>query len=95
MVRKGSFPGQEADAPTVAVVNILEVHRDAGDGATFERTRALIGHAGDLAGREPLFEGLDRLLAEAGRRIIPVLADSGAPQHPAAARAFREAGLLA
>jgi hypothetical protein len=60
----------------------------------FRRTQAIIAHADDLARRNALYRGLDRLLVDAGRRIIPVLNRAGAPQHSGAARAFREAGLI-
>ena len=46
-------------------------------------------------GRNPLYRGLDKLLEQSGRRIIPVLAKAGVPQHPGAARAYRDAGYLA
>jgi TRAP transporter TAXI family solute receptor len=95
LIAKGSFPGHDVDTTTVAVVNIFEVHAEAEAETTFERARLIISHAQDLAARNALFKGLDQLLAESGRRIIPVLAGSGALQHSAAARAFKEAGLLA
>jgi uncharacterized protein len=94
IVSKGAFPGHRADMATIAVVNVLAVPRDGDDDLVFDLTRAVIDRAADLAQRNPLFQGLDRLLAESGRRIIPVLKKAGAPQHAGAERAFRTKGLI-
>jgi len=95
VIPKGAFKGQDGDTTEVAVVNVLAVHAQADEETVFRRTKAIIDHADDLARRNPLYRGLDRLLKDAGRRIIPVLGKAGAPQHPGAARAFREAGITA
>lgn len=90
----GAFPGHEADMPTVAVINVLAVNAGADDDFVYRAAKSFIAHRADLPGRNALFAGLDRLLAEAGRGIVPTLAKAGAALHPAAARAFRDAGLL-
>jgi TRAP-type uncharacterized transport system substrate-binding protein len=91
-IPKGVIRGHERDSTEVAVVNVLAVHADDDTDTVFRRTRAIIEGADDLARRNPLYRGLDRLLADAARRIIPVLAKAGAAQHPGAARAFAEMG---
>lgn len=91
-IPKGAIKGLERDSTEVAVINVLAVHADDDEETVFRRTRAIIRRADDLARRNPLYLGLDRLLAESRRRIIPVLAKAGAAQHPGAARAFAEMG---
>ena len=93
-IAKGAFPGHDIDMPTVAVINILAVAARADDELIYRAAQSFIAHRADLPGRNALFAGLDKLLSEAGQRIIPTLAKAGAALHPAAARAFRDAGLL-
>jgi TRAP transporter TAXI family solute receptor len=93
-VPKGAIRSHDHDSVEIAVVNILAVHARDDEETVVRRTRAIIDHAADLERRNPLYRGLNHLLVESGRRIIPVLAGAGAPQHPGAARAFREAGLM-
>ena len=88
VIPKGAFPGHDQVVVTPGVINILAVHADAPDHRTYQLTRAVIARAKDLAARNPLFLGLDKLLAEAPRRIIPVLEKAGARQHRGAQRAF-------
>lgn len=92
-IPRDAIRGLERDTIEIAVVNVLAVHAQDDEGTVYRRTQAIIAHADDLARRNPLYRGLDRLLIDAGRRIIPVLCKAGAPQHPGAARAFRDAGL--
>lgn len=87
-IPKGAFPGHDQDVVTPGVINVLAVHANAPDDRTEKLTRAVIARAGDLAKRNPLFLGLEKLLAEAPSRIIPVLEQAGAPQHQGAMRAF-------
>lgn len=94
IIPKEAFPGQGRDTTEIAVVNVLAVHPKQEEETVYRRTKAIIVHADDLARRNPLYRGLDRLLKDASRRIVPVLDKAGAPQHPGAARAFREAGFV-
>jgi uncharacterized protein len=95
IIPRGAIRGNERDSTEIAVVNVLAVHVDDDEDTVCRRTRAILAHANDLARRNSLYRGLDGLLRESGRRIIPVLAEAGAPQHPGAARAYREAGYFA
>lgn len=88
VIPKGAFPGHDQDVITPGVINILAVHANAPDDRIYQLTRAVISRAKDLAARNPLFLGLDKLLAEAPKRIIPVLEKAGAHQHKGAQRAF-------
>jgi uncharacterized protein len=93
-VPKDAIRGLDRNSREIAVVNVLAVHAGDDEETVFRRTRAIIDRADDLARRNPLYRGLDRLLQDAGRRIIPVLNKAGVPLHPGAARAFRLAGLM-
>lgn len=93
-IPKDAIRGLEREVTEIAVVNVLAVHAEDDEETVFRRTRAILTHADDLARRNALYRGLDRLLVDTGRRIIPVLTKAGAPQHPGSVRAFREAGLL-
>jgi hypothetical protein len=55
---------------------------------------AYIKRAGDLEQVNPLFRGLEGLLAKARTEGAGALAPDDAPLHPASAEAFRKAGLL-
>ena len=93
-IPKNAFPGQRQDATTVAVVNILAVHPDLDAECVRRATAAIVRGADGLAKDNPLFMGLGDLLRKSGDRLVQVLAKAGAAQHPAAAKAFREAGIL-
>ena len=87
-IPQGAFPGHDRDVTTVGVINILGVNVNAPSDWVQALTRAVIDRAGDLAKRNPLFLGLDKLLATAPSRIIAVLDKAGAAQHPGAKAAF-------
>ena len=88
VIAKGAFPGHDQDVTTPGVINILAVHSNAPEEWVYQLTRATMTRAKDLADRNPLFRGLDKLLADAPRRIIPVLEKAGAQLHRGANRAF-------
>lgn len=87
-IPKGAFPGHDQDVATVGVINVLAVHANAQDEWVYRLTRAMITHANDLARRNPLFHGLDKLLASAPSGIISVMEKAGVRQHAGAKRAF-------
>lgn len=95
LVPSDCVPGLAADAPALGVLNVIVAAADAPDGFVYDATRAFIGAAGRLEAAHPLFRGLPSLLARARQHGIDALAPGGTPLHPAAQRAFREAGLLA
>ena len=77
----------------VAPRKIKKMIASRGRGA---QRRDQCGHgAARLEAAHPLFRGLPAVLARAHRLGAAALAPGDAPLHPAAARAFRDAGLLA
>ncbi|MGE5538824.1 MAG: TAXI family TRAP transporter solute-binding subunit [Gemmatimonas sp.] len=94
VVPQGTFRGHDRDATEIAVTNVLAVHANEAEGMVFRLASSVLAHCGELMKRNPLFHGLDDLLRDATRKLIPALANAGAPLHPGAERAFREAGIL-
>lgn len=92
----GEFvPGQQGDIAAIGVLNVI-VGASEGDADFITRAiSAYIRRAGDLERMNPLFRGLEGLLARAQSQGEDALAPGDAPLHPAGAAAFRAAGLLA
>jgi len=93
-IPKGAFPGHERESIEIAVINVVAVHAQEQEETVFRLTRTIIDGAKELERRNPIFRGLDGLLKNAGKKLVPVLDLLGAPLHPGAARAFRAAGYL-
>ncbi|MDX1484726.1 MAG: TAXI family TRAP transporter solute-binding subunit [Alphaproteobacteria bacterium] len=92
----GEFvPGQDVDLPAIGVLNVIVAATAADPGFVETLTAAYIRRARDLEGMNPLFRGLEQLLAAARVRGKAALAPGDAPLHAAAAKAFRQAELLA
>jgi TRAP transporter TAXI family solute receptor len=87
--------GLRADVPALAVLNVIVAAGHADDDFVFNVVRAYINGAKELERANALFRGLPAILARARTDGVAALAPGGAPFHPVAARAFREAGLLA
>jgi len=95
VMRKGALRGLDADVAQPAVVNVLATHARVAETAVRDVVAAVIENARELAERSALFDGLDALirdLASGGRAQFEF---GGAPVHPGALRAYREADLLA
>ena len=86
--------GLEADVPALGVLNVIVAAGDADDDFVFDVARSYIAGAKELERANALFRGLPAILKRARTEGVAALAPGGAPLHPAAARAFREAGLL-
>lgn len=85
VIPAGTYKGQEADVPTVAVVNFLVTHEGVSDDMAYAMTKEL-------------FENLPELEAahQAAKQIKLENAISGMPLplHPGAERYYKEKGLL-
>ena len=81
----GTYEGQTADVPTLAITNILVTNSDVSDELAYEMTKQL-------------FENLDTMTA-AHAAAKAIAADKGAkglpiPLHPGAEKYYKEKGLL-
>ncbi|MDH3241896.1 MAG: TAXI family TRAP transporter solute-binding subunit [Alphaproteobacteria bacterium] len=91
----GAFvPGQQGDVAAIGVLNVIVAAADGDAEFIAGAVAAYIRRAGDIEKMNPLFRGLAGLLARARTQGEDALAPGVAPLHPAAAAAFREAGLL-
>ncbi|MCE5973774.1 TAXI family TRAP transporter solute-binding subunit [Sinirhodobacter sp. WL0062] len=81
----GTYEGQAADVPTVAVVNFLVTHEEVSDEVAYQMTKLM-------------FENLDTLKAAhsaaGGISLESAVKGSPIPLHPGAERFYKEQGLL-
>ena len=87
-------PGQAEDIAAIGVLNVIVAAAGGDPGFTADVVTATIRRAGDLEHMNPLFRGLEGLLAKARSDGASALAPGDAPLHPASAEAFHKAGLL-
>lgn len=81
----GTYQGQEAAVPTVAVINFLITHDGVPEEIVYQMTKLIFDHKADLVAAHHAAEGIDLTTAAEG---MPV------PLHPGAERFYREAGVL-
>jgi uncharacterized protein len=95
VMRKGAFRGLDADVAQPAVVNILATHVRAPEATVRDAVSAIVANAEELGQINPLFAGLGELFKPLKTDGTKALEFGGVALHPGAARAYREAGLLA
>jgi len=81
----GTYQGQEADVPTVAVVNFLVTHEDVSEETAYQMTKLLFEHLGEL---EAAHKAAAQIKLENALIGMPI------PLHPGAERFYKEAGLM-
>lgn len=85
VIPAGTYDGQDADVPSVSVINILVTHEGVSDETAYQMTKLI-------------YDNLDTLKAahSAAKDIDPALAAENLPLplHPGAERYYREAGIL-
>ncbi|MAC77783.1 MAG: C4-dicarboxylate ABC transporter [Rhodobacteraceae bacterium] len=85
VIPAGTYPGQDADIPTLAITNILVTSSDVSDELAYEMTKLL-------------FENLDQMkAAHAAAGAIDIknaVKNSPIPLHPGAIKYYKEQGLL-
>src|SRR5262249_42881489 len=94
VVRAGAIRGLEADLPQVAVVNVLVTHQRVPDALVHEAVEAIATSGGELGRLNPLFIGMEELLAPMRSRGAAALEFGGVPPHARALRGDREAGVV-
>jgi uncharacterized protein len=94
-MEKGKLRALKADSVQPAVLNVLVTHERVSRAMVAAITQAIVAGARELALHEPLFKGLDALLASLRETTaLPPVFD-GVPLHEAALKVYREAGILA
>ncbi|SDG89195.1 TAXI family TRAP transporter solute-binding subunit [Alloyangia pacifica] len=85
VIPAGTYPGQDADIPTLAITNILVTSTDVSDELAYQMTKLL-------------FENLDQLkAAHAAAGAIDIqnaIKNSPIPMHPGAEKYYKEQGLM-
>ena len=95
VMRKGALRGLDADVAQPGVVNILATHARTPDATVRDAVSAIVANAAELGRINPLFGGLGDLFDPLKADGAKALEFGGVALHPGAARAYREAGLLA
>ncbi len=81
----GTYEGQSADVPTLAITNILVSHSDVSDEVAYEMTKQLFENLDDMVAAHAAAKAIS---AENGPKGLPL------PLHPGAERYYKEKGLL-
>jgi TRAP transporter TAXI family solute receptor len=81
----GTYNGQSADVPTVAVVNFLVTHEGVSDETAYQMTRLLFENLGTL---EAAHKAAASIKLENALKGMPI------PLHPGAERFYKEKGLM-
>ena len=81
----GTYQGQDADVPTVAVVNFLITHSEVSDETAYQMTKQLFENLPDM---EAAHNAAAQIKLENALTGMPV------PLHPGAERYYKEKGML-
>ena len=81
----GTYQGQDADVPTVAVVNFLITHSDVSDETAYQMTKQLFENLPEM---EAAHKAAAQIKLENALKGMPV------PLHPGAERYYKEKGML-
>ncbi len=81
----GTYNGQEADVPTVAVVNFLVTHEGVSEETVYQMTKQLFENLPELEAAHK---------AAASIKLDNALDGMPVPLHPGAERYYKEKGLM-
>lgn len=81
----GTYQGQDADVPTVAVVNFLVTHEDVSEETAYQMTKLLFENLPEL---EAAHKAAAQIKLENAMNGMPI------PLHPGAERYYREMGMM-
>jgi TRAP transporter TAXI family solute receptor len=95
VMRQHALRGLDADVAQPGVVNILATHASVPDATVRDVVSAIVAGAAELALINALFDGLGDLFQPLKTDGAKAFEFGGVALHPGAARAYREAGLLA
>ncbi|MBN2741227.1 MAG: TAXI family TRAP transporter solute-binding subunit [Rhodobacteraceae bacterium] len=85
IIPAGTYPGQDADVPTVAITNILVTRADVSDEEAYQMTKLLFENLDTLKAAHAAAGGIS---LEAAVQGLPI------PLHPGAEKYYREKGLI-
>ncbi|WGT51602.1 TAXI family TRAP transporter solute-binding subunit [Thioclava nitratireducens] len=85
VIPAGTYPGQEADVPTVAITNILVTREGVSDEEAYQMTKQLFEHLDTLKAAHSAANGIS---LEAAVQGLPI------PLHPGAEKYYKEQGVL-
>ncbi|MBG0844833.1 TAXI family TRAP transporter solute-binding subunit [Pseudomonas chengduensis] len=81
----GTYDGQDADVPTVAITNILVSHEGVSDEVAYQMTKLMFDNLGRLGTAHSAAQDIK---LESATQNLPI------PLHPGAERFYKEAGAL-
>ncbi|MBJ7547453.1 TAXI family TRAP transporter solute-binding subunit [Pseudomonas sp. OA3] len=81
----GTYDGQDADIPTVAITNILVSHEGVSDEVAYQMTKLMFDNLGRLGTAHSAAQDIK---LESATKNLPI------PLHPGAERFYKEAGAL-
>ncbi|AQZ35838.1 hypothetical protein SAMN03159511_3935 [Pseudomonas sp. NFACC19-2] len=81
----GTYDGQDADVPTVAITNILVTHEGVSDEVAYQMTKLMFDNLGRLGTAHSAAQDIK---LETATQNLPI------PLHPGAERFYKEAGAL-
>src|SRR5690606_11228390 len=81
----GTYEGQAADVPTLAITNILVTSADVSDEIAYQMTKQLFDHLDTMVAAH---KAASAIKIEEAAKALPI------PLHPGAERFFKEKGLL-
>ncbi len=81
----GTYDGQDADVPTVAITNILVSHEGVSDEVAYQMTKLMFDNLGRLGTAHSAAQDIK---LESATKNLPI------PLHPGAERFYKEAGVL-
>lgn len=93
MVRKGAFRGVEEDTATIALFNGVMTSDKVDNKTVYLLAKTMIEKLKDMTAKTAQFGTLDDVFAEARAKGVKAL-EVGAPLHPGAILALKEAGIL-
>ncbi|MBE9638723.1 TAXI family TRAP transporter solute-binding subunit [Salipiger mangrovisoli] len=85
VIPAGTYPGQDADIPTLAITNILVTSTDVSDELAYEMTKLLFEHLDQMKAAHAAAGAID---------IKDAVKNSPIPLHPGAEKYYKEQGLL-
>lgn len=92
-LKKGAFKGQPADIPAIADVNAWYAHKSLPNDVAYLYAKTIIDNYKTFAKKMPQFATVGDIHAQVKTKGIKAL-EIGAPLHPGAMKAYKEAGIL-